>query len=165
MIPTRLLGGTPSYLPCPQSPTRRPQSPTRRPQSLTRRMCRIARRVLRSRSPEWGGCWVPLLSSAEADLGAPWPVALRERHLHCIICKPDSPFPQVPLSPGPPLSSPPGSRSMQLPLAAPQRPPKQRRQVSRLCPSCTCACRARCLGCVPTQGASQHGVAFWMDSW
>ena len=117
-----------------------------------------ARRVLRSRSPEWGGCWVPLLSRGEGDLGVPWPVALRERHLHCIICKPDSPCPPV-HPPPPPSSLPPSSAA-----GSGKVPPDQNQQLTAqhapgadFKPVGWAACGAMLRGCPGRTSAKDDG--------
>ncbi|KAK9809234.1 hypothetical protein WJX72_011841 [[Myrmecia] bisecta] len=53
--------------------------------------------VMRLRSPDFGGSWVPVFSSAAARKGSEvyWPVALTEHDMHCIVCSSSSPQPQV----------------------------------------------------------------------
>ena len=70
--------------------------------------------VLRVRSPQYGGTWVPVFSAQEAQKGSEvfWPVAVGERELTCVVCTPQRPFPAV--QPPPVLST--------LPLAVPVVP-------------------------------------------
>lgn len=56
--------------------------------------------MLRARTSEWGGAWLPIFSEAAVRKGSEvyWPIAVSEtsRQLTCIVCPGgDQPWPQV----------------------------------------------------------------------
>ena len=58
---------------------------------------RIVQGVLRLRTQEYGGCWVPVFVSAQQRKNSEvyWPVTLTMTQLTCIVCTATQPVPQV----------------------------------------------------------------------
>ncbi len=57
----------------------------------------MAQGVLRIRSREYGGCWVPAFVSSQQRKNSEvyWPVSLTLTQLTCIVCTATQPIPQV----------------------------------------------------------------------
>ncbi len=53
--------------------------------------------VLRLRSPDFGGTWMPVFDTATEQKNNEtfWPVAVTRQALSCVICREHTPFPTV----------------------------------------------------------------------